>query len=182
MGPTKYMAPDDEPRGGAQTGDVTMDAASDDPLDACRRECESLRNENLRIIAESRNQQQRATREKQEALKFAEWELARDLLVVVDDLERTREAAGTAQDVQIVADGVRIVFDHLLKILRERQIEPIAVAVGAAFDPTWHEALMKQPSDRVPDGHVLKEVGRGFKMRDRTLRPAKVIISSGPAR
>lgn len=143
------------------------------------QEIEKLRDENLRLVAELRNVTQRAQREKQEALRYAEADFARELLIVLDDLERTQESARTASKVQAVADGVRIVYEHFLKVLRGKQIEPIE-ALGKPFDPHWHEAMMQQPSDEHPAGTVMQEVARGYKMRDRVIRPAKVVVSSGP--
>jgi molecular chaperone GrpE len=113
-------------------------------------------------------------------LKYAESDLAKDLLVVLDDLERTLESVKSAEDVQPVAEGVRIVYEHFLKVLRGRQIEPIE-ALGQPFDPQWHEAMMQQSSDEHPAGTVIQEVARGYKMHGRAIRPAKVVVSSGPA-
>lgn len=143
------------------------------------QEVETLRNENLRLMAELRNVRQRAQREKQEALKYAEADFARDLLVILDDLERTQESAKTAADVQAVGEGVRIVYEHFLKVLRGRQIEPLE-ALGQPFDPDLHEALMQRPHDDHPVGKVIQEVACGYKMRGRVIRPSKVIVSSGP--
>ena len=103
-------------------------------------------------MAELRNVTQRALREKQEALRYAEADFARELLVVLDDLERTQESAKSASDVQSVVEGVRIVYEHFLKVLRGREIEPIEAA-GKPFDPNCHEAMMQQPSDKQPAGH-----------------------------
>ena len=113
------------------------------------------------MLAESRNLQQRAQRDKAEALKFAEADFSRELLVVLDDLERTQESAGAVTDVQAVTDGVRIVYEHFLKVLKGRGIEPIE-ALGTPFDPAVHEAIMQQPSDEHAAGTVMQEVARGL--------------------
>ena len=159
----------------------TADAGGQSELDVLRREVEELRDKNLRVLAESRNLQQRAQRDKAEALKFAEADFSRELLVVLDDLERTQESAGAVTDVQAVTDGVRIVYEHFLKVLKGRGIEPIE-ALGTPFDPAVHEAIMQQPSDEHAAGTVMQEVARGYKMHDRVLRPTRVVVSSGPAR
>jgi molecular chaperone GrpE len=153
--------------------------AAEDELTVLRRAVEELRDKNLRLLADAQNQQKRAEREKQDALRYAEFELARELVVVLDDLERTQEAARTTADTQAVADGVRIVYEHFVKVLRSRQIEPIE-AVGRPFDPNFHEALLQQPSTDVPAGMVLQEVARGYTMHERVLRPSRVVVSSGP--
>ena len=140
---------------------------------------ETLHDENLRLMAELRNVRQRAQREKQEALKYAEADFARELLVVLDDLERTQASVQTADNVQAVAEGVRIVYEHFLKVLRAHQIEPIE-ALGKAFDPDCHAAMMQQPSDEHPAGTVVQELARGYRMYGRVIRPSKVVVSSGP--
>lgn len=143
------------------------------------QQVETLRDENLRLTAELRNVALRAQREKQEALRYAEADFAKELLIVLDDLERTLESVKTAEDVQSVVEGVRIVYEHFLKVLRGRNIEAIE-AKGQAFDPLLHEAMMQQPSEDRPAGVVLEELLRGYQMHGRVIRPTKVVVSSRP--
>ncbi|MBU0640221.1 MAG: nucleotide exchange factor GrpE [Planctomycetes bacterium] len=157
----------------------TNQEAVEDPLEVLRRECEELREKNLRLLAEAQNLQKRAERDKREALRYAEADFARELLVVLDDLERTQESARTARKPKAVADGVRIVYEHFLKVLRERQVEPIE-ALGQPFDPSYHEAMMRQPSEECPAGTVIQELARGYRMHERVIRPSRVVVSSGP--
>lgn len=154
-------------------------AAPDDELTLLRRERDELRDKNLRLLAELQNQQKRAQRDKQEALRYAESDFARELLVVLDDFERTQDAAKTAPDAQTVADGVKIVYDHFLKIIASRGVKPIEAA-GRPFDPSFHEALMQMPSREHPAGTVVQEAARGYTMHERVLRAARVVVSSGP--
>ena len=141
---------------------------------------EQLRDDKRRLQAELQNVVKRTQRDKQDALKFAEADFARDLLLVLDDLERTRESVESAEDVQAVSEGLRIVYDHFMKVLRGRGIETIDAA-GTPFDPDRHEAMMQQPSDEHPAGTVLQEYQRGYRMHGRVLRPAKVVVSGGGA-
>lgn len=143
------------------------------------QELAKLRDEHLRLVAELRNVHQRAQREKQEALKYAEADFARELLVVLDDLERMLESVKTADSVPAVAEGVRIVYDHFLKVLHAHQIESIDAA-GRPFDPDIHQAMMQRPSEQHPAGTVIEELARGYKMHGRVIRPSKVVVSSGP--
>jgi len=153
-------------------------AAPPDELTQLRAEVAALRDRNLRLQADVQNTLRRAQRDKEEAIRFAEADFARDLLVVLDDLERTVAAAEAAGD-KPHADGVRIVLEHFLKILRQRSIVPISAA-GQPFDPERHEALMQQPSADQPAGTVLQELARGYAMHERVLRPSRVVVSSGP--
>jgi molecular chaperone GrpE len=166
---TDTTAPTGEPRD-----------ADEDELTCLKREVQELRDKNLRLLAETQNQQKRAERDRREAVRYAESEFAKALLVILDDFERTQESARDARDAQSVADGVRIVYEHFLKVLEQHGIRPIE-AQGVAFDPGLHEAMMQQPSDEHPAGTVLQEVRRGYAMHERVLRPARVIVSSGPA-
>jgi molecular chaperone GrpE len=155
---------------------ATESAAPVDEITRLRQELQEARDRNLRTVAEMQNQQRRSQRDREEALKFAESQFAKELLVVLDGLERAREAAATAADVAPVADGVRIVYEQFLKILGDHHIEPID-AVGQPFDPTFHEAIMQQPSSAHPPGTVLQQLARGYQMHGRVLRPARVIVS-----
>ena len=99
--------------------------------------------------------------------------------MLIDDLERTADAARAVPSGQAIADGVRIVSEHFQKILRDHGIAPIE-AVGRPFDPTYHEALLQQPSDAHPAGIVVQELARGYTMHERVLRPSRVAVSGGP--
>lgn len=163
--------PVDQPAEGA--------AAAAPPEDVIRREVAELRDKNLRLMAELQNQQKRIDRERQELRRYAEADLARELLAVLDDLQRAYQAADANEHTQAMAEGVRLVGERFSKVLRDHNIVPIE-AVGHPFDPTFHEAVLQQPSHELPAGTVLEEVAQGYLMHDRVLRPSRVIISSGP--
>jgi molecular chaperone GrpE len=162
--------------GSADNAGAAGAPAGEDELTALRRECESLRDKNLRLLADARNLQQRTARDREEAIRYAEFDFARELLPVLDGLEQTLASAQTATDPRAVAEGIRIVYEQFLKALKSRQIEPLDV-LGAAFDPAMHEALLQQPSADQAPGTVLQEVQRGYRMRDRVLRFARVIVA-----
>lgn len=154
------------------------DAPAPDEAESLRRQVAELTDKNLRLVAEMQNMQRRAAREREESLRFAEAEFARELLLVMDDLERTREAVKAGHDAAAIADGVRIVFEHFDKVLRSRGIVPIEAA-GKPFNADEHEALLQEASADVPAGSVLREIHRGYRMRDRVLRTARVVVSKG---
>jgi len=176
-----------KPKSGTQSGDgsavseaPTAPGSEAERLQALEAEVASLKDQNLRLMAETRNIQQRTQRDMAEALKFAEANFARDLLLVLDDLGRTREAVEKGESVSAIGEGVRIVLEHFLKLLHSRGIVPIE-ALGQPFDPHLHEAILKQPSIEYPAGVVMQEVAPGYTMHDRVLRPTRVIVSGGPA-
>jgi molecular chaperone GrpE len=155
-------------------------AATDaERLKALEEEVARLKDQNLRLMAETRNIQQRTQRDMSEALRYAEANFARELLLVLDDLGRTRDAVEKGEDVAAIGEGIRIVLEHFFKLLNSRGIVPIE-ALGEPFDPHLHEAILQQPSDQYPAGVVMQEVAPGYTMHDRVLRPTRVIVSSGP--
>ncbi len=146
-----------------------------------QRQVAELRDRNLRLMADLRNLQQRFEREQAEHRRYANETFAKDLLVILDDLERTMQSAREATSVEAVAEGVRIVYEHFLELLRKHGVRPIETPEAQAFDPELHEAVMQQPSDEHPAGTVIQQVARGYQMHDRVIRPSKVIVSSGSA-
>lgn len=134
----------------------------------------------LRAKADLQNYQRRAVQEQQTSVRYAVADFARSLLEVVDDLQRTLQAAEEKSSPEALVTGVRLVYEKLLKVLTENQVRPIE-ALGRTFDPKYHEALLQQPSHE-PDNTVIQEVQRGYTLHDRVLRPARVVISksSGP--
>ena len=167
-------APTEQPAEGAAAV-----APPEDELAGLRGEVAEVRDKNLRLMAELQNQQKRVDRERQELRRYAEADLARELLAVLDDLQRAYQAAGASEHTRAIAEGVRLVGERFAKVLRDHNIVPIE-AVGRPFDPTFHEAVLQQPSHELPAGTVLEEVAQGYLMHDRVLRPSRVIISSGP--
>ena len=129
-----------------------------------------------RVSADYLNYQKRAVREIDEARRFANAEIAKDLLAVLDDMERALDHA--AED-DPLAEGMQLVHDKALEILGRHGLKPIA-AVGESFDPQRHEAMMTEPADEYDSPAVLRELQRGYEFRGRVLRPARVVISSPP--
>ncbi len=166
-------------RPAAAEGQDVQETAEAGRVAELERQVAELRDRNLRLMADLRNLQQRFEREQAEHRKYANETFARDLLVILDDLERTMQSARTAESVGAVAEGVRIVYEHFLELLRKHGVRPIEMSEKQHFDPDLHEAVMQQPSEEHPAGTVIQEVARGYQMHDRVIRPSKVIVSSG---
>jgi molecular chaperone GrpE len=156
----------------------SQEQASDE-LTTLRAKVAELQDKFLRAKAEAQNVVRRAQQERTEAVRYGNAELLRALLPVVDDFERTLAAASGGQTVPVV-EGVKLIYDKLIKLLRDQGVEALEV-VGKPFDPTEHAAIMQQPSDRHEQGTVIQEVQQGYRYGDRILRPAQVIIAQGPA-
>ncbi len=160
----------------------TSAAAESEPLseaDTLRAKVEELNDKHLRAVAELQNFRRRATTEKQDAVRYASADLIRALLPVADDLERSLAAAEDDSGTSL-AEGVKLVHQNLLKAFETYHVERIA-SVGQPFDPALHEAMMQQPSDEHDPGTVLEEYQAGYKLWDRVLRHAKVIVSASSA-
>lgn len=147
-------------------------------LDEVQRQRDEYLDQLQRSRAEFVNYQKRARAQADSDRQYAVSGLALDLLNVLDNFERAIEAARGAGNPAIV-DGLELVHKQLLDTLAKHGIEPIA-ALGQAFDPTQHEALMQQPDATQPEGTVVLELGRGYRIRDRVLRPSKVAVSTRP--
>lgn len=106
--------------------------------------------------------------------------LATDLLAVIDNFERATEAARSSEGAKSIVDGLDLVHKQLLAALAKHGVEPIH-AIGQPFDPNQHEALLQQPNAEHPENTVVMELGKGYKLRDRILRPSRVAVSVKPS-
>ncbi len=150
-------------------------APSDDVL---RQERDDLRDRLLRTSADFDNYRKRTERERREQAEYASADLVRDLLPVIDDLERARAAASAGDDPQLAAlrNGVEMVHRQFLDVLQRRGVEVIET-VGQPFDPVWHEALATEPADGRPDDEITTEIRRGYRIGQRLLRAALVKVA-----
>ena len=112
--------------------------------------------------------------------RFAQTPLASDLLPALDNLDRAVAAASQAGEKGPLVQGVAMVQSQLLDALRRHGVTPIE-AQGKQFDPHLHQAVMQQPSEKVPPQTVLQVLEQGYMLHDRVLRPARVIVSMQPA-
>jgi len=134
----------------------------------------------MRAQAEMQNLRNRTSREIADERRYAALPVLRDLLPVVDNIDRAIEAAEKAGEAENLLAGFRLVKQQLHTILSRYQCEPIA-AENEPFDPHFHEAILQQPSESVPAGNVIMVTQPGYKLHDRVVRPAQVIVSSGAA-
>jgi molecular chaperone GrpE len=149
-------------------------------VESLKAQCEDLLSRLQRVSADYLNYQKRATRDVATAREYANEQLIRALLPVLDDLDRAMGAAGDAHDdLDPFFLGVQLVRDKMLETLGSFGLEPIAAA-GKPFDPALHSAIMEQPSAEHPPRTVLVECDKGYMLRGRTVRPARVVVSTAP--
>jgi molecular chaperone GrpE len=136
----------------------------------------------LRTSADFDNFKKRAAREKQEAIKYANESLLQKLMPVLDNFEMALAAAQkSGPDAgQSLQAGVSMIFQQLKNALAEAGLEEVD-AVGKLFDPNFHEALSQQETSDVPEGQVVQQLRKGYKLRERLLRPASVVVAKQPA-
>jgi molecular chaperone GrpE len=170
---SKNHAEDSAP---APDGKDTAPPAAADPA----AETEKFRDLALRTAADFDNFRKRAAREKEDAIRYANTSLLEDLLPVLDNFELGLDAARSAPDAGAILQGLDMVSRQFRDFLASAGVEEIATD-GAEFDPNLMEALGHEPDGRVPEGRVLRRARRGYKLRDRLLRPAGVFVSKGPA-
>lgn len=182
----------DESRPTSDTAPSAPDAATEPEPDAgvvaeatareveeLRRQLEEKQDRLLRALAEMDNMRRRAQREREEYVRYATEALLRDLIPVLDNLDRALEAARSTTDVARVVQGVELIRRELLRVLERAGLTRYS-AVGQAFDPARHEATARVISlDREPDT-VVAEVVPGYLLHDRVLRPAQVAVAVAP--
>ncbi|MEY2409984.1 MAG: molecular chaperone GrpE [Verrucomicrobiota bacterium] len=136
----------------------------------------------LRATADFENFKKRAARERQDAILYANAGLFQKLIPVLDNFEMALAATAGVPEAaaQSVQEGINMIAAQLRTALADSGLEEINAA-GQLFDPNFHEAVSQRESNEVPDGHVLQQLRKGYKLRDRLLRPATVIVAKSPA-
>ncbi|MFV0444862.1 MAG: nucleotide exchange factor GrpE [Planctomycetaceae bacterium] len=152
---------------------------SDGAGDPVAAERDEFRDRWMRSQAEFDNYRKRQQRERDDERRYSSGPIVRDLLPVLDNLQRAVAAAEKGGTVEDLRTGVAMVLQQAQEMLAKHQVKPIA-AVGQQFDPNLHEALTQLPSADQPPMTVLQDVETGYTLHDRVLRPTKVIVSSGP--
>ena len=176
-----HSNPQDEtlrPEPGADEGAAAAEEPAQDPTLEELTRLRAREDELLRAVAESQNVLRRRRQEMDANVRHAEEAVVRDLLPILDDLDRALGAMPESGDASFRA-GVSLVRDRLLGLLEQRGLQAIRPQ-GEPFDPALHDALAQRPSPDVPPGAVLEVVQPGYRFRERVLRHAKVIVSGAP--
>jgi len=142
------------------------------------REVAELNDKYLRTLAESENIRKRVRQQSEETVRFQRENLIRDILPIVDNLERAVQAARGSADNRTIVDGVEMVLRSLLDLLKTHGVVPLSV-VGQPFDPNRHEAVDQVESAEHPPNTVVSEFHRGYLIGDRMLRTARVAVAKG---
>jgi molecular chaperone GrpE len=173
------------------TTDTTSTAADDAPenkpeatedslVAQMQTDLQRFRDLALRSQADFENFRKRASREKEDAVKFANAAFLERLIPILDNFELGLNAARAGSENSPILMGMDMVAKQLTDFLLSSGIEPVD-GEGQPFDPNLHEAVAQEESADVPDGNIVRQLRRGYKLRDRLLRPATVVVSKGPA-
>lgn len=169
---------------GIETGENPVEIL-EKQLDEAQKEVVDLKDKMLRLAADYENYKKRNERERATAMKYAGEHIFREFLPVVDNLERAIsqgvvQGADAEKNLAGLLEGVELTLKSLYAGLDKFEVKAIE-SIGEPFDPNKQEALTMEPSDAVPANHVLTEYEKGYFYKDRLLRAAKVIVSSGKA-
>jgi molecular chaperone GrpE len=160
----------------ADSGEATSTSA--EATTAKDEELKSLNDKYLRLAAEFDNYKRLAQRDQRDHIRFGNEQLLKELLPVVDNLERAIKAAKNHKSPDGLVQGVDLTLKQLQGVLGKFGVQSIPT-MGQPFDPSGHQAVASVPSTQVPDKHVVEEFQRGYRLHDRILRPAMVTVSSG---
>jgi molecular chaperone GrpE len=158
----------------------TADGQGDDPTANMQADLDRFRDLALRSQADFDNYKKRAAREKEEAIKYANSSLLERLISIIDNFELGLAAAKGEGEASPIYSGMSMVLKQLTDFLADNGLQPID-ATGQKFDPNLHEAIAHEPSTTVAEGVVVRQTRRGYRMKDRLLRPSSVVVSSGHA-
>lgn len=154
-------------------------AEMDDPADGLQADLDRFRDLAHRSQADFENYKKRSARDKEEAIKYANSSLLERLIAIVDNFELGLSAAREQGEDSPIFSGMSMVLKQLTDFLADNGLQPVD-SVGQKFDPNLHEAISHEPSAEVPEGAVIRQTRRGYRMKDRLLRPSSVVVSSGP--
>jgi len=150
----------------------------EDPVEALKAELAAANDRTLRLMAEFDNFRRRSAKEQLDIIETANGKLLEKLSEVQDNFERAFAAENKAKDLEAFEKGMQMIYNQFAKVLTDAGLEQID-PTGKEFDPNLHEALMQQPSETVPEGSVVTVFQKGYKLKNKILKTAKVIVSSG---
>ena len=149
-------------------------------MNQIQADLERFRDLALRSQADFENYRKRANREKDDAVRYANFSFVEKLVPVLDSFELGLNAARNNEGAAPIVSGIEMVKRQLEDVLHQFGVEPVE-ATGLPFDPNLHEAVAQEPSQEVAEGAVVRQLRKGYRMKDRLVRAALVVVSGGPA-
>ncbi|MFT9848619.1 nucleotide exchange factor GrpE [Aneurinibacillus sp. REN35] len=146
-------------------------------IEQLKAEKEEMHNKYLRAQADLQNFRTRVNKEKEQMLQYSSQRAMEALLPVVDNFERAIEASQDAQDPNSLREGIEMVFRQLQQVLEQEGVSTVP-GVGEPFDPNMHQAVMQEASSEYESGIIIEEFQKGYRLKDRVIRPSMVKVSS----
>ena len=172
-----------KPKSREKTKEQKQHAPKKDEVQQLHQQIEDLTKEKneiferlQRVAADYENLQKRAPKQIADTIRFEKEKIIKTLLPALDNFEHTFQNAHSAENLDVIIKGVRIIYDQMLDILKAHGVEQIK-ASGQKFDPTLHEAIMQKTEVDQQDNTVLEEFQKGYKLNGRVIRPSKVIVN-----
>ncbi len=168
------------PPGPSQDEPPKTAPAAEEALENLRGELADMKDRYLRSQAELDNYRKRIQREMADQRRYASLDLLRDLLPVLDNIDRAIQAAEKTHDAESLLQGFKMVGQQLQQLLKQHHCQRIE-ALHKPFDPRQHDAIMQMPNSEHPDQTVVQEALPGYVLHDRVVRPSQVVVSARPA-
>ena len=150
-------------------------------LEKTKKEAAENYDKYLRVTADLENLKKRAIKERADAINYGNERLIKDILPIVDSLERALDHAYNSEDFDAFVEGLKLIYDKLLVSLEKHGVERIDAA-GKDFDPNFHEAMLQVETEEFEDNKIVEEFEKGYLLNGRLLRPVKVSISKNISR
>ena len=179
MSSTPELEPEDQTTTGAMPSETAVQEEQALSAENLAAEVEKYKDAALRARADLDNYRKRVAREKEDAIRYANNSLLESLLPILDNFELGLEAAKNTSEATGIVQGLQMVRKQLEDFLSDHGVE-IVSAEGNPFDPNLHDAVGHEPNSDVTEGTVIRQLRKGFKLKDRLIRPASVIVSKGP--
>jgi molecular chaperone GrpE len=161
-------------------GDEALGAIPDLGVSQLQADLEKFRDLALRSQADFENYRKRSIREREEAVKFANFSLVEKLMPILDNFDLGLEAARASEGAAQIVSGMEMVRKQIEDFLSQIGVETLK-AEGVDFDPNLHEAVAQEPHAEIAEGKVIRQLRKGYRLRDRLVRAALVVVSGGPA-
>ena len=158
------------------TNEIVLSKEEYEHLSSEARRAKELQEKCLRIQADFDNARKRLEREKEDFIKFAQFNIIQDFLSVLDDFERAFASAKETKDIDKLIEGLEMIGKDIYSLLNKYGVEEIE-AEGKIFNPEFHEALMQEETNDVPENTVISVLQKGYKLHNKVLRPARVKVS-----
>jgi molecular chaperone GrpE len=158
--------------------DSAVKGERDEELAQMKAELNKYKDVALRSVADLDNYRKRMAREKDDAIRYANAGFLERLIPILDNFELGLQAAKAAGSLSAVLDGMSMVSKQLQDFLSSCGVETIN-ATGQHFDPNSHEAIAQEWNEEIPEGFVIRQLRKGYKLKDRLIRPANVVVSKG---